>query len=809
MQQPKPTCYHCGDDCPDNSLLYIGEKEFCCNGCKQVYLLLNDNNLCDYYTISKTAGIKAKGKFISEKFGYLDDPSVTEKLINFTDGSMSAVCFELPQMHCASCVYLLENLHSIEPGILSSSTNFLKKEIFIRYNPKEIGLRKIAELLAFIGYEPFISLQSAEVSRKPVRNKSSLYNIGIAGFCFANIMMLSFPEYFSGGALDPVLKRAFSWLILLLSLPALLIPAKPFFISAWKGIRQKILNIDAPISLAIIITFARSYYEIISGTGPGFLDSGTGIIFFMLAGRWFQEKTNSSLSFDRDHLSYFPLGTIIYEKGIERNIPVTQLKKGNEIIIRNGEIIPADAVLTSGTANIDYSFVTGESTPVYKEKGELLYAGGKQCGGSLHMIAAGAASQSYFTQLWNSDDFIKKKNVQRSFIHPWSQYFTAALFLIAAATSAYWGFHDASKIFPALTSVLIVACPCSLLLSATFTYGNMMRIFGRHSFYLKNAGVIEALASADTIVFDKTGTLTEAENADVRYIGAVLKKEESAKLRKAFLESSHPLSRVLAGHLTNGKDNYTTEEFQENIGAGIAAHISGSRIRAGSESFLKNEKITPEKQKATASQVFISIDDDIKGRFEITNKFRPGVEEEIAALAKAGYSLHLLSGDNAAEKNKLASIFGSKAAVQFLQSPSQKLEYIKALQQQGKKVIMLGDGLNDAGALMQADAGIAVNENSAQFTPACDAIISGDHVSSISKILHYAKAGKRIVAASFILSILYNVAGLSFATTANLSPVVAAILMPVSSISIILFVTAAGNLYARIIGLRSANKKNS
>jgi len=311
-------CYHCGDVCSDVNIS-IADNHFCCEGCKQVYLLLNENDLCNYYELDKTPGLKAKGKFLDERFAYLDDEATIQKLIRFSSTQQVVVTFSIPQMHCSSCIYLLENLHRIQPGVKQSQVNFQQKEVFIIFNPQETSLRKVVQLLAFIGYEPYISLRDAGSKKEKRFNRNQVYKIGVAGFCFSNIMMLSFPEYFSSGDIEEnLLKQTFNWLSLILSLPVLLFSSAGIFSSAWKGLRQKFLNIDAPIALAIVVTFARSYYEIISGHGTGYLDSGTGIVFFMLIGRWFQNKTYDSFSFDRDYRSYFPLGVTVIEAGVER-----------------------------------------------------------------------------------------------------------------------------------------------------------------------------------------------------------------------------------------------------------------------------------------------------------------------------------------------------------------------------------------------------------------------------------------------------------------------------------------------------------
>lgn len=763
--------------------------------------MLNENDLCNYYDLDKTPGLKAKGKFLSGRFGYLDDEATMLKLIQFQSDEQINVTFSVPQMHCSSCIYLLENLHRIQPGVKQSQVNFQQKEVFVIFDPKEISLRKLVELLAFIGYEPYISLKDAVTKKGSTFNRRQIYKIGVAGFCFSNVMMLSFPEYFSSGNMEEAgLKTAFTWINLALSLPVLFFSASDIFISAWKGLRQQFLNIDAPIALAIIVTFVRSYYEIISGHGAGYLDSGTGIVFFMLIGRWFQNKTYDSFSFDRDYRSYFPLGVTVLEGRVEKNIPVTQLQKSNRIIIRNEEMIPADAVLMKGTANIDYSFVSGENVAVEKRKGELIYAGGKQMGSAIELEIIKEPSQSYITRLWNNDIFNSRKNEERSFIHPWSRYFTMVLLSIAIGTLIFWLIFDPSKILPAVTAVLIVACPCSLLLSATFTYGNMLRIFGRNKLYLKNAAVIESMAKINTVVFDKTGTLTQSNVAVVDYEGLPLSDRELTIIKTVTKQSSHPLSRVIAASIKRSPENLlTVSQFKEYTGRGLDAVVEDVSVKMGSANFINtdNEFITHD----TGTSVHVLLDKIHVGKFSVQNKYKQGVAEMVDHIKKEGNDMFVLSGDNNSEKENLSKIFGTATKLRFNQSPQQKLDFISNLQTEGKNVLMLGDGLNDAGALMQSQVGIAVSENSARFSPASDAILDGSKVMLLDKFISYAKAGKKIVMASFILSILYNVAGLSFAVQGILSPMIAAILMPASSISIVLFVSLLSSWIARRQGL--------
>lgn len=791
------TCYHCGENC--DGQIHIEEKAFCCDGCKLVYEILNENDLCKYYDITKTPGIQAKGKFIKEKYAYLDDDQVRQKLISFTNDIQSRVTFYLPQIHCSSCIWLLENLHRINPHVISSQVNFPKKEVNIFYNEKDISLRKIVELLDFIGYEPQIRLSDLEAKKTARLNHKHIYKIGIAGFCFANIMMLSLPEYFSDGIIhEQGLKSYFSYIILFLSLPVFFYSASEFFISAFKGFQARFLNIDAPIALAILITFLRSVYEIVSGAGAGYMDSMSGIVFFMLLGRYFQNRTYDTLSFERDYKSYFPVSVILMQNEKQTVIPVSNIKVGDRICIRNNELIPADAILFRGSASIDYSFVTGESAPIQKVLGEVIYAGGKQMGSTIELEVIKEVSQSYLTQLWNNDTFKKNEDGSSSFIHTVSKYFTVVLFAFALGGFLFWAQNDLHRAMNALTSVLIVACPCALLLSSTFTNGNILRIFGRNKFYLKNSDAIEKLKNIDTIVFDKTGTITQNNESIVNYEGRKLLKYSSQLLRSLVMQSTHPLSKSIFEFLEYS-DSLEVKNYHEYPGKGIKATIDDVVIKLGSSDFIFGKKNEPEKEK-NSSLVFLNIGDIHYGHFTIKNKYRKGLKELVRSLEKE-FTLSVLSGDNEAEKETLRTIFNNKTDLKFQQSPTDKLMYIQELQSEKHKVAMIGDGLNDAGALKQSDIGISVSDNLNNFSPACDAILDGTSFNDLKTFIEFAKASQKVIIASFILSLLYNVIGLWFAVNGTLSPVVAAILMPVSSISIVLFTTGASSMIAKIKGI--------
>jgi P-type Cu+ transporter len=318
---------------------------------------------------------------------------------------------------------------------------------------------------------------------------------------------------------------------------------------------------------------------------------------------------------------------------------------------------------------------------------------------------------------------------------------------------------------------------------------------------MKNSSVIEALSKVNTIVFDKTGTLTHSSQANVLYEGEKLNDEDINMIYSLVKESVHPLSRIIKQELISSHPvrPLPIVDLREIAGKGVKGFIKNKQVRIGSWQFVEEDYFV--KGSPLTGEVHISIDGIYKGYFKITNQYREGVTEMIGDLSPGKYALHVLSGDNDAEKAHLQSIFGNRTTILFHQSPQEKLNYINSLKNKGEKVLMLGDGLNDAGALKQSDVGIAVSENSSQFTPACDAIMDSRQVSMLYQFIRYARSGRVVITVSFILSILYNIAGVGIAVQGLMSPLIAAILMPVSSISIVTFVTLATSFSARRKGL--------
>lgn len=800
-KKSKLPCYHCGEPCLDVNIQF-DNKDFCCEGCRTVFEIINANDLCQFYELDEKAGwnIKAKSQ---ATYAYLDDAEVQDKLLDYADDQQARVRFEIPQIHCASCIWLLEKLYQINPGILSSQVNFLKKTVHLHFDRQQVSLRQVVELLNSIGYAPAIRLKDLDEKKKNPQEKQFFYKLGVAGFAFGNIMLLSFPEYLGlNGQLDGLFVHLFGYLNIILALPVLLYSGRDYLKSAWMGLQRRELNIDVPIAIGIITLFVRSVFEILTHTGAGYLDSLAGLVFFLLIGKWFQQRTYHHISFDRDYRSYFPIAAHLKQGEETMSTSLDQLKVADVIVVKHEELIPADAILLNGPAKIDYSFVTGESKPIHPAIGEKLFAGGRQLGQSIEVCLTKTVSQSYLTQLWNDEAFAKDQETQASKLaNRVGKYFTMVILGIAALTLMYWLPKDTQIAINAFTAVLIIACPCAVALAIPFIFGNVLSVLGRNRFYLKNTNVIEAAAEIDAVVLDKTGTLTNRASAQTHFIGKALSTEDVSIVQAIVSQSEHPKSKAIAAYLSEigaSSKLKKLENWEEHTGEGLSATFKEQAYQIGSAAWLK----LPADESAG---VYLMINGVVQGYFRIQHELRLGAASLLDYFKKQ-VQVHLLSGDDDQEANLFTTQLANEN-MHFQQSPHDKLSFVKNLQKAGQ-VMMIGDGLNDAGALKQSDVGIVITEDTNNFTPASDAILAAEVFPKLSLFLDYMKRSIMLVYGAYAFAFIYNIIGLSFAVQGLLAPVVAAILMPLSSISIALYGLASSSFLAWKMDLKGSLKSD-
>lgn len=774
-------CYHCGDDVIGAPIVF-DEKNFCCNGCRQVYEILSENGLTNFYEMNEGVGVKPSTEK-HQKYATLNVPEVKEQFISFQNENIYIVTFFLPAIHCSSCIYLLENLKKLNPGILKSEANFTARTLELTLT-KETQLSTVALLLDRIGYQPELRPKTEAKDTSPY-DKKLLLQLGLAGFAFGSVMLWTFPEYLGLDETFEPFRNFSAYLTLLVSIPVLFYSASGYFNSAYTAIRSKQLNLDIPIALGILVLFLKSSSSILMQEGPGYMDSFTGFVFFLLIGKWFQAKTYRNMAFDNDPKSYFPLGVHrITTNNTEEVVLIDKLKEGDRIRIFNEEIIPCDITLTSDEAVINTSFITGESELITLKKGERIYAGSKLIGTSIDATVERTTDRSKFASIWNkpSDSTIKDAHFLTRDESKLTKIFLLLVFSIATIGGITWLFIDPSQVVEIVTAILVVACPCALALSFPFVYGNALRKYGKNGLYFKNSKEIQKLPAIDTFVFDKTGTLTKDRTSGVSFTGT-LTQEEIDLAYALTRQSTHPYSKSISNWLSNQvKTGVRITDFEEHPGKGlVGSDEHGHQIKLGNNKLIENAPHDNE------SGSYLAINNKLIGKFVFKSQLRARVLSMLKKISNT-FNIFLLSGDNQQD----AKLFGNldhKLEMHFNQSPTEKSNFIQQLQTSGASVAYIGDGLNDTEALHASTLGISVADDVFRFTPACDAIISGDKVHYLDQFIAFGSYTAKVLKVCMVFSLLYNTIGITFALMGYVTPLFAAILMPLSSITIVFIST--------------------
>jgi P-type Cu+ transporter len=763
-QQIVNSCFHCELECDGSSISYQNHL-FCCNGCLQAHLLINQAIACT--PVEASISLKYNSK---KDWSELDLPLIRKEFVRFEDSEKTQIVFRLPQIHCSSCVYVLEHLNKLNENILKSEVNFSEKS-FRATIQKSFALSELAKILDLVGYAPSLTAELKEEDRDASHRKLRIRALAIAGFCFGNIMLFSLPEYFNLNIeQDPEFVSFFRWASVVFALPIFLYSSKEFYINAWSGIRGKFIHIDLPLVFSLFLAFGRSVYEVFSMEGSGYFDSYAGIVFFMLVGRQFQDVKTDKLGLFTNYKSYFPIAIKRNKNNVIETISLQEIEIGDVILIHKQEVIPVDGVMLSASTFVDYSFVTGESEWQEIVLKSTVFAGARNMGDSVLVEVLRTINQSQLGSLWNQQAKQNEWIEKASFTHIVGKWFTIILIFLSTLAFIYWLQYDINKAFKALTTALIVACPCALLLSHTFATGSASRTVSNIGIWVKNSFVWDQLARIKTIYFDKTGTLTNTKNPLIEWHGRALEDHEKQIIVGLCSKSIHPISQSLLQHYS-GYSPKDIEEFSEIPGQGICgvSDTNTYSIQRSSQgtSFLKNN---------------IEL-----GHFNISFAIRANMELALRSLSKS-YKLGVISGDNENDKLRLSKHFPNSKELHFGFNPEQKMKFISK-ENNIQPTAYFGDGLNDTGALQKAQIGISVRDGHERFTPAADLIYPGEKMHLMHKLFSFSKSVKRIIQISFFISLLYNAIGLSFALAGELSPLIAALLMPTSTVTIILFTT--------------------
>jgi len=774
-QQEQPACcIHCGDDLSETGSVMRSGESFCCEGCEQVYDLLQDHGLNGYYQLPGRSSLKPVRK---KSYDWMNVPEVTSKLYLYNDGTYARINFYLSGMHCASCIWLLEKLPNLHPAILRAEADITTGLLQLSVNPREIKPGEIAALLDTLGYSPEVQGAATKPSRK------WLFRLGIAGFCFGNVMLFSFPEYLGLHPVhDEMFFHLFGYLNLFLSIPSLFYSGIDYLKNAWRSLVQRTMHVDVPLALGMVALFGTTAYDILSGSGPGYADSLTGLIFFLLVGKWYQEGIYRRFRMDRDYQAHLPMAACRLENGKEFFVPIQEVKVSDIVRVKPGEVVPADGRLEAGEGSLDYALITGESAAVPVSYGEKVFAGAGIVSGTLDIKVSRSPDQSYLASLWKDAHF--RGHADRSFMRRIDRVagiFIQVILVISVISFLAWLPAGADKAWRVLAAILIITCPCALALSMPFIFGNMSRIMAKDGLYLRDTGMLERLAKVNLVALDKTGTLSVPGAGSVRFNGTPLSEEDKEAIGAMAHASTHPLSKAIAAGFPNVP--LPGDDMEHVSGKGIQLNRNGSVYQLGSASWLN--VLTTEKPQPGSSLVYVAKDGKSIGHFYLRNQFRPGVDRMLAHLKPM--EVHVISGDHDAEARRLAEMGGEHLHTFFKMAPDEKVTHLERLKEDGFTPLFVGDGLNDTGALSAAAVGLAITDGNSGLLPASDGILPGKALYRLPYFMNLAQRAMSLTRFSLAISLSYNVVGLAFAISGNLSPLVAAILMPLSSVSVVAF----------------------
>ncbi len=802
-------CAHCGAPVAKRSFSHVtgshaggDEKEFCCQGCASVYSILRDRDLLGFYDIPENSVASLKEKPAGD-YSYADSDWFRAMFVRKANDGSWSIIMKLPDIHCAACVWLLEKLPDMLEGVTGARINYLRKQLTVSARPG-VSVARLIQLVADLGYAPDFSRESKATQKLTAYDKSLLRRMALAAFAFGNAMLFSLPEYFST-QLEASFSKTFIVLNAALSTVVLFYSAGEFFQSAWRALRQKQVVIDLPISIGIAAMFVRSASEIFTGTSAGYFDTFTGLIFFLLIGRYVQSRSYAWLNFERDNLLFLPLAVRVEKTEGEVFASVKDLQPGDTIRLLAGEIAPARCLVLSDAAAADYAFITGESVPVSLRRGDTFEPGGRVVGQSVRLTVAEAVDQAQLNRIWESSPregeevFSRPSGGFAERILPW---FTFTVVAIATGALLYWLPRDSATAWNAFSAVLVITCPCALAMSKPFAFFTVQSALARKGLFLKSASVVEKFFNLKHLVFDKTGTLTTPGKFDIVFEGGHGDLGEFDRTALASLagESSHPLSRAVGAYLGAGMHS-VPDRFTERPGLGLSGYIEGERYLLGSAAWLMdNRVVVPDApQQGFSSVVCAAKEGTYLGRFLVRNQMRAGLGSTLGNFS-ARYDLSLLSGDTDAERERFAAAFVGAARpvrFQFNARPEDKARVIRDLRETGP-VLMVGDGLNDAAALAAADIGMALTEDNSHFSPASDAVLSAEAFGRLPGLVAQARLARRTAITAYALSFAYNAVGISVAVTGQLTPLFCAVLMPVSSLSVIALAFVSAEINSRL-----------
>lgn len=794
-------CFHCGLPLPKDGRWSADingvEREFCCLGCQSVCSAIYQAGLDGFYDRTPSGQLLAPPPELPKDLALFDLDEVQEEFVDEL-GDERQINLLVEGIHCAACVWLIERSLSQLTGVLDAKVNLAGKRVSIRWNNNQTTLSKVIQRLSSIGYAavPF----DPEVAEGAIKkhNRSLLLRMAFAGFAMMNLMWISIALY--SGAADGEFRSLFQWVSFLLATPTLLYSGYPFLKGAWTGLRNMHLTMDLPIAIGASVTFCYSVYITVSEsvTGEAYFDTVVNFIFIILLGRYLESVSKKQAVVSTQRLfDLQPKGATLWLDGSEKVVPIRAVKIGEQVLVKPGEKIPVDGLIVEGSSSVDESMLTGESAHVRKMMGAYVSAGTINIDSALMVEVKGTLRD---TSLGKIIQLVEDAQQSRAPIQctadrivPW---FVFVTLLLASITFYFWfdtGFEFALM---AATSVLIITCPCALGLATPMSIAVASGLAARNGILVKTGAVLESLSHVQHVVFDKTGTLTEGkmsvatvlterDEKEMLAVAASLEKYSEHSIAKAIIAKSEQLGVDVAA--------LTARNVQNKPGYGLTGMVADQPVVLGNYVWIEENNILArnhfakdafEFEQQAMTCIYLAIDGELVALFALADQLREDAQGLVTVLRDAGIGMTLLSGDRKPVVEAIAEKLGGMTVIAEV-LPQDKDSVICDLQSQGLKVAMVGDGVNDAPALIRADVGIAIGSGTDVSVDSADVVLMSDELDKVRLATLLSRHTLRTIRQNMGISFSYNIIMVPLAMMGMVTPLVAAITMPISSLLVI------------------------
>ena len=791
------SCAHCGLPVPPALVSADGAPSFCCSGCKAVYGIIRSAGLDEYYALQaidpERVGAPANPKLMS--FSEFDDPAFLSLHTRSVEGTRRIDLY-LEGVHCAACVWLVEKLPDFVEGVVSVRLDFGRAVATVLFDPAVVELSSIARALDSFGYtpHPFRSSERRLLARSEERKL--LVRMGIAGAAAGNVMLLAIAMY-AGAASDPAVSALFRWVSLFITVPTVLWAGRTFFAGAWAGLRARTLHMDLPVSLALLTATASSVGHTLYGQGHVYFDSVTVLMFLLLAARWAQVRALRSAS-DASELLFSlapSKARLLDADGVSREVPVETVMAGQSVEVRAGESIPVDGHVVQGLSRVDNALLTGEPTPVEVGDGAEVHAGATNITARLVVRVSATGENTRVGRLLAAVEEAQRRRAPIvKLADRVAAYFVLAVLVLAAASAVMWWGHGSAVVVERVVAMLVVTCPCALGLATPLALVHALGAAARKGIFVKGSDTVEALARVRHVVLDKTGTLTQGSLALVGFGGSDALRDRVAALEA---QSSHLIAKAIESAAPRSAiERLAVSDVREVAGAGLAGTVDGQRLLVGNLRFLANEGVEVGQAWCDAvdaaaargeTPVLVAEEGRVACLATFGDPLRSDTRQAISALRRMGMSLGILSGDHPRVVRHVAESLGIDTSEAFGGvSPEDKLERIESSTRAGHDVAMIGDGVNDAGALAAARVGIAVRGGAELSLATADVFLTRPGLRPAVELIRGCRITMRVVYRNLAISLVYNAVGAALALAGFIDPLAAAVLMPLSSLSVVL-----------------------